>query len=59
MIKNIFIIGPPGCGKTTLIEEILKELKIPAKEFFTKEIRIYIAQLGDDKMFFYLSFKFE
>jgi len=39
MIKNIFITGPPGCGKTTLIKEILKELQIPAKGFFTEEIR--------------------
>jgi len=39
MIKNIFITGLPGCGKTTLIKEILKELKIPAKGFFTEEIR--------------------
>ncbi len=39
MIKNIFITGPPGCGKTTLIKEILKELKIPTKGFFTEEIR--------------------
>jgi len=39
MIKNIFISGLPGCGKTTLIIEILKELKIPARGFFTEEIR--------------------
>ena len=39
MIKNIFLTGPPGCGKTTLIKEILKELKTPAKGFFTEEIR--------------------
>lgn len=39
MIKNIFITGLPGCGKTTLIKEILKELKIPARGFFTQEIR--------------------
>jgi nucleoside-triphosphatase len=38
--KNIFITGIPGCGKTTLIKEILKELKIPAKGFFTEEIRL-------------------
>ena len=39
MVKNIFISGLPGCGKTTLIIEILKELKIPARGFFTEEIR--------------------
>lgn len=39
MVKNFFITGKPGCGKTTLIMEILKELKIPARGFFTQEIR--------------------
>jgi nucleoside-triphosphatase len=39
MIKNIFITGLPGCGKTTLIKEILKELKLDAGGFFTEEIR--------------------
>jgi nucleoside-triphosphatase len=39
MIKNILVTGFPGCGKTSLIKEILKELKIPAKGFFTEEIR--------------------
>jgi len=39
MIKNIFVTGPPGCGKTTLIKEILKELKLKAGGFFTEEIR--------------------
>jgi len=39
MIKNIFVTGLPGCGKTTLIKGILKELKIPAKGFFTEEMR--------------------
>jgi len=39
MVKNIFITGIPGCGKTTLIKEILEELKIEAGGFFTQEIR--------------------
>jgi nucleoside-triphosphatase len=38
-IKNILISGPPGCGKTTLIKEILKDLKTKAGGFFTEEIR--------------------
>jgi len=38
-IKNILVSGPPGCGKTTLIKEILEELKIEAGGFFTQEIR--------------------
>ena len=39
MIKNIFICGKPGCGKTTLIKEILKERKLNAGGFYTSEIR--------------------
>jgi nucleoside-triphosphatase len=46
MIKNIFVTGLPGCGKTTLIKEILKELKIPAKGFFTEEIRREGERIG-------------
>jgi nucleoside-triphosphatase len=44
--KNIFITGLPGCGKTTLIKEILEELKIPAKGFFTEEIRKNGGRIG-------------
>lgn len=39
MIKNIFVTGKPGCGKTTLIREILKELNLDAGGFYTLEIR--------------------
>jgi nucleoside-triphosphatase len=39
MVKNIFITGLPGCGKTSLIKEILKDLKTKAGGFFTEEIR--------------------
>jgi len=39
MIKNIFISGQPGCGKTTLIMEILRELKLNAGGFYTQEIK--------------------
>jgi nucleoside-triphosphatase len=46
MIKNVFITGLPGCGKTTLIKEILKELKNPAKGFFTEEIRDKGKRIG-------------
>lgn len=46
MIKNLLITGLPGCGKTTLIKEILEELKIPARGFFTEEIREGRERIG-------------
>jgi nucleoside-triphosphatase len=39
MVKNLLITGMPGCGKTSLIKEILREFSIPAYGFFTEEIR--------------------
>jgi len=39
MIKNIFITGLPGSGKTSLLIEILKELNLDAGGFYTQEIR--------------------
>lgn len=46
MVKNFLITGPPGCGKTTLIKEILKEIKIKAQGFFTEEIRKENSRVG-------------
>ena len=46
MVKNIFITGKPGCGKTTLIKEILKELKLNAGGFYTQEIRERGKRIG-------------
>jgi len=46
MIKNIFISGFPGCGKTTLIKEIIKELDLKAGGFYTSEIREKGQRLG-------------
>ncbi len=37
--KNILLTGPPGCGKSTLIERIVGRLGGPATGFFTREIR--------------------
>lgn len=46
MLKNIFISGKPGCGKTTLIKEILEELKIKVRGFFTEEIKRNKERIG-------------
>ena len=37
--KNILLTGPPRCGKSTLIEKIVKKIDVPAIGFFTREIR--------------------
>lgn len=37
--KNILFTGPPRCGKSTLIEKIVKKINAPATGFFTREIR--------------------
>ena len=37
--KNILFTGPPRCGKSTLIEKIVKKISTPATGFFTREIR--------------------
>ena len=37
--RNILITGPPGCGKSTLIEKIVNRIKRPVTGFFTQEIK--------------------
>ena len=38
--KNAFLLtGPPGCGKTTVIEKVLERVGRKAGGFFTREIR--------------------
>jgi nucleoside-triphosphatase THEP1 len=39
MKKNILVTGPPGCGKSTLIERVVGGIKRDATGFFTREIR--------------------
>ena len=39
MMNNILVTGLPGVGKTTLITQILKILKLNAIGFVTKELR--------------------
>ncbi len=38
-MKNILICGPPGVGKTTLIQKILKNSNLRAGGFYTEEIK--------------------
>ena len=37
--SNILVTGPPGCGKSTLIEKVVKRIEIPATGFFTRGIQ--------------------
>ena len=37
--KNILLTGPPGCGKSTIIEKIVQRLNLPCTGFFTREMR--------------------
>jgi len=39
MKKNILLTGPPGCGKSTLIEKVVRGIKAPVTRFLTSEIR--------------------
>ena len=38
-MKNVLFTGPPGCGKSTLIEKIIKRSRSSKTGFFTREIR--------------------
>jgi nucleoside-triphosphatase len=37
--SNILIIGPPGCGKSTVIEKVINRMEEPVCGFFTREIK--------------------
>jgi nucleoside-triphosphatase len=39
MMKAILLTGPPGCGKTTLIQQAIPNLPAPVHGFYTQEIR--------------------
>jgi nucleoside-triphosphatase THEP1 len=38
-LRHILFTGRPGCGKSTLIERIVRRLETPKTGFFTREIR--------------------
>jgi len=46
MIKNIFITGKPGCGKTSLVKEIIEALNLDAEGFYTSEIQKNNERIG-------------
>jgi nucleoside-triphosphatase len=35
---NVFVTGPPGCGKSTLIEKVIVRIEKPKTGFFTRQI---------------------
>lgn len=44
--KNILVTGPPGIGKSTVIERIVRRIQRPVIGFFTKEIREEEKRVG-------------
>ena len=38
-LKNILLTGPPRCGKSTLIEKLIKQIHRPVTGFFTREMK--------------------
>ncbi|MFO8166002.1 MAG: nucleoside-triphosphatase [Desulfatiglandales bacterium] len=37
--NNILVTGPPGYGKSTLIEKVVSRIEGPVSGFFTREIK--------------------
>ncbi len=46
----ILLSGRPGCGKTTLIRDIVRALGVAAGGFYTEEVRAASHRLGFDLM---------
>jgi nucleoside-triphosphatase len=65
MGKKILLTGRPGCGKTTLIKRLVKQLSLPAGGFYTEEIRTcgervgfkIVTLDGKDGVFAHVNFK--
>src|SRR6266513_6357046 len=44
--QKVLLTGRPGCGKTTLIKHIVKNLSQRAAGFYTEEIRDHGVRVG-------------
>lgn len=44
--KHILVTGPPRCGKSTLIERVIRKIEKPATGFFTREIKEHGKRVG-------------
>jgi nucleoside-triphosphatase len=44
--QNIFVTGPPRCGKSTLIEKLILRIEKPMTGFLTREIREKGRRIG-------------
>ncbi len=44
----ILLSGRPGCGKTTLIRNIVRDLGVPAGGFYTEEVQAHGRRQGFD-----------
>ena len=51
-IEHVFLTGPPGVGKTTLVKKLVEELRkshsISASGFYTEEVREHKTRVGFD-----------
>lgn len=44
--RHILVVGPPRCGKSTLIERVVRQLDRPATGFFTRELKTGERRVG-------------
>lgn len=44
--RHILVVGPPRCGKSTLIERVVRHLDRSATGFFTRELRAGERRVG-------------
>jgi nucleoside-triphosphatase len=44
--KNLFLTGPPGIGKTTVIQKTVERLSVVVRGFYTRELREGSRRVG-------------